>query len=138
MFKRILIPVDLTEKHQPVLDLAAQLAGPGSEAVLLHVIEAIPGLSAEEVEDFYRRLEKSAREHLQRLGKYLSDRKVAWQSQVLVGARVREVVRYAAEVQADLVMVTAPRLDPDNPGAGWTSLSWKIGLVAPCPVLLVK
>jgi nucleotide-binding universal stress UspA family protein len=139
MFKRILIPLDLTDKHQPVLNMAGEMAGQsGGEVILLHVIESIPGLPAEELAGFYRRLEKSAREHLQRSGQQLGKEQVSWTSEVLIGPRVQEIVRYAAEVDADLILVTAPRLDPDHAGAGWASLSWKIGLLAPCPVLLVR
>jgi nucleotide-binding universal stress UspA family protein len=69
MFKKILLPVDLTDKHGPALDLAADLAKQsGGGILLLHVIEVIAGLSMEEEKDFYGRLEKMARGHLKRLG----------------------------------------------------------------------
>jgi hypothetical protein len=41
-------------------------------------------------------------------------------------------------MQADLIVLTAPRIDPDHPVAGWASLSFKISLLAECPILLVK
>jgi hypothetical protein len=37
-----------------------------------------------------------------------------------------------------MIVLTAPRLDPNNPGASWGSLSYKISMLASCPVLLVK
>ena len=40
--------------------------------------------------------------------------------------------------RADLIVLTSPRPDPENPVALLGSLSHKIGLLAPCPVLLVK
>jgi hypothetical protein len=54
MFKRLLLPVDLTDKHASVVATAADLAQhAGGSMTLLHVIELIPGLSREEDRDFY-------------------------------------------------------------------------------------
>ena len=42
MFKKILVPVDLTDVHQPALDIAARLAKENDgEVTLLHVVEVI-------------------------------------------------------------------------------------------------
>lgn len=139
MFQRILLPLDLTDRHQRALDIAAEMAtAGGGTIILLHVIETIPGLSLEEEKEFYARLERAARSHLDRWGKPLTKRNVAWQGEVRFGSRAAECVRSAQEVAADLILLIAPRLDPANPGAGWGSMSYKIGLLAPCPVLLVK
>lgn len=139
MFKKILLPVDLSSKHQQALNAAADLAGPGGgEVILLHVIETISGVSMEEERVFYQRLEKAARKHLEQLAGQLIQRKVPWRTEVLFGNRGPEIVRRAAEQEIDLIVLTAPRIDLQNPGAGWASLSWKISLLSPCPVLLVK
>ena len=139
MFKKILLPVDLTDKHELALDTATDLAKQsGGEIVLLHVIEVIPGLSLKEERPFYNRLEKAARVHLERLGKQLSHRKASCRTEILYGNRGGEVVRFAAAAGIDLVVLTSPRLDPNNLGAGWGSLSYKIGILCQCPVLLVK
>jgi nucleotide-binding universal stress UspA family protein len=139
MFRNLLLPLDLTDRHGPALSLAAEYAARGGGAItLLHVIEVIPGLSMEEEREFYARLERTARGHLARLGKRLEERKVSWRAEVRYGHRAEESARYAAEAGADLVIVTAPRLDPDNPLRSWGSLSYKIGILSPCPVLLVK
>jgi nucleotide-binding universal stress UspA family protein len=139
MFKKILLPVDLTDKHGPALDVAADLAKQsGGEIVLLHVIEVIAGLSMEEERDFYSRLEKTARGHLGRLGGHLKHRAVAWRAEVLYGHRGAEVVRFATATGVDLIVLTSPRLDPSNLSAGWGSLSYKISIACQCPVLLVK
>jgi nucleotide-binding universal stress UspA family protein len=139
MFKNILLPVDLTERHQPVLDAAVELVRQSKgEITLLHVIEIIPGLSLDEERVFYNRLERMARAHLERLGQELTGRQVSWRLEVRYGHRAVEVARYAREQGSNLVVLTAPRLDPENPAAGWASLSYKIGLLSPCPVLLVK
>jgi len=139
MFNKILVPVDLTDKHKPVLATAASLAGlHNGQIILLHVIEVIAGLPKEEARDFYSRLEKKARSHLQKLGARLDRTKVSWRAEVLYGNRGREIVRYASASGADLVILTSPRLDPRHPAAGWASLSYKVGILSQCPVLLVK
>jgi nucleotide-binding universal stress UspA family protein len=139
MFKHILVPLDLSDKHQPALNVAQELARQGKGKVtLLHVIEVIPGLGLEEEKTFYERLERMARKHLERYGTSLAANQVSWEGKVVFGQRSPEVSRVAKEAGADLVVVTAPQFDPKNPGASWGSMSWKIGILAPCPVLLVK
>jgi nucleotide-binding universal stress UspA family protein len=139
MFKKILLPVNLTDKHQWALDVAADLAWQSrGEIVLLHVIEVIHGVSRDEERGFYDRLEKMAREHLKRLGGQLKHSSVRWRWEVLFGNRAAEVVRFAAATEADLIVLTSPRFDPNNPGAAWGSLSYKISFLCQCPVLLVK
>jgi nucleotide-binding universal stress UspA family protein len=139
MFKKILLPVDLSERHQQALDVAVNLANQSAgEVTLLHVIEVIAGLSLEEEKSFYKRLEKSARDHLGRLTDLLKQHQVAWRTDILYGHPGPEVIRYAAANDADLIVLTSPRIDPNNPGVGWGSLSYKISVMSQCPVLLVK
>ncbi len=139
MFKNILLPVDLTDKHGPALDAAGRLAEQnGGTVTLLHVVEVIPGLPMEEEGTFYGRLERMARGHLQQLAKRLEERKVPCKIEVRVGKRAADSVRYAAETAADLIVVTAPPVDPANPAAGLHSMSYTIGMFAQCPVLVVK
>jgi len=139
MFKKILLPVDLSDRHRQALEEAASLARQsGGEITLLHIIEVIAGLSLEEEREFYKRLEKSARNHLARLAGHLKQHQVAWRTEIIYGHRGPEVVRYAAENGVDLIVLTSPRIDPNNPGVGWGSLSYKISILSQCPVLLVK
>ena len=139
MLKHILLPVDLTDKHQKAVTIAAGLAGQfAAEVTLLHVIELIPGIAQEEEKEFYKRLERIARKHLERFSAGLTERQVSCRGEVLFGNRTAEVVRYAQERGVELIIVTAPQVTPANPAAGWGSLSYKIGALAACPVLLVK
>lgn len=138
MFRNVLVPVDLTDTHQRTLEIAAELAQGGGRVTLLHVVEVIPGLSFDEERDFYERLAGTAREHLNRLGRQIEQRQVPWRAEVVFGNRVAEDVRHAVEAKADLIALTSHRIDPQQPGAGWGTLSHKIGILAPCPVLLVK
>jgi nucleotide-binding universal stress UspA family protein len=138
-FQKILLPVDLSAKHGPALEVAAQLAGrDGGEVILLHVIEVIPGLEVSEEKHFYGRLEKLAAAHLEKLGEILKAKHVRQRPEILLGNRGAETVRYAREKGIDLIVVTSPPVDPKNLATSWGSLSYKIGLAANCPVLLVK
>ena len=139
MFNKILVPLDLTDKHQPALAIAAELAQQsGGEVTLLHVIEVIPGLSMDEEKSFYSRLDRAARKHLKRFANALAKRPITCREEILYGNRAREIARYAVETGADLIILTAPRIDPDNPAVSWGSLSYKVGILSQCPVLLVK
>src|ERR1700752_4521738 len=89
MFTKILLPVDLSDRHAQAVDAAASLAKQSGGAVtLLHIIEIIAGLTLEEEKNFYKRLEKSARDHLARLAEQLKRQQVAWRTEILYGHRV--------------------------------------------------
>ena len=139
MFKCLLLPLDLTDKHDKVVQTAAELAiQSGGSVTLLHVIELIPGLSREEDRAFYDRLEKSAQKHLDRIAQSLAAKQVPHHSAILFGHRVQETVRFAQEKNSDLIVLTSPTFDPAQPAVGWASLSFKISVLSPVPVLLVK
>lgn len=138
MFKNILVPLDLTDRHQRVLALAAALAGEGAQVTLLHVIEIIPGLGPQEDPEFYAQIERMARGRLWHMGRALAEHRIAAREALLYGNRAGEIVRYAQESGIDLIVLTAPRFDPQQPDAAFATLSYKVGILAPCPVLLVK
>src|SRR5262249_39376388 len=96
MFTKILLPVDLSDRHMQALEAATTLAKQsGGVVTLLHVIEIIAGLTLEEEKSFYKRLEKSARQHLTRLAEHLTQQQITWRMEILYGQRGPEVVRYA-------------------------------------------
>ncbi len=137
MFKTILLPIDLSDRHEQALHVARELAHAGDgEIVLLHVVEIIPGLPEEG--EFYSRLERVARKYLSALHDRLTGEKVPSRVEVIVGNRARAIVGQAEDTGADLIVLTAPRVDPDKVSAGLGSLSYMVGIFAPCPVLLVK
>jgi nucleotide-binding universal stress UspA family protein len=139
MFQRILVPVDLTDRHGPALDIAARLATEsGGEVVVLHVIELVYGLPREEDPPFYRRLETKANEYVGRLVQALEWKKIKVHSEILYGNRVAEITVFARQSGTDLIVLASHPFHPARPQAGWGSLSHQIGLLASCPVLLVK
>jgi nucleotide-binding universal stress UspA family protein len=139
MFRSILLPLDLSDRHVAAVDVAAELASQsGGTVVLLHVVELIPGLPLDDEPTFYGRLEKAAQRHLEGIARRLAEeQRVATECRVVFGHRAREVVAQADALGSDLIVLTAPRLDAGDP-SGWGSLSWKISVLAACPLLLVK
>jgi nucleotide-binding universal stress UspA family protein len=118
MFQKILVPVDLTDVHQPALDIAARLAQESAgEVTLLHVIEVITEVWAVEEHGFYDRLEQTARDHLVRLGHSLGERTVPRREEVVFGNRAPEIVRYAVEAGIDLIVLKSHRID-------WCAWPW--------------
>jgi nucleotide-binding universal stress UspA family protein len=139
MFKKILLPMDLTDKHRPAMHTAAELCVQSAgEVILFHAIETIPGLPLEEEKNFYRRLELAANDHLNRMVGELRAKKISCRHEVRLGHRTEETLRFAREQECDLIILTAPPFRPEKPAAGLGSLGWKIGVMAACPVLLVK
>jgi nucleotide-binding universal stress UspA family protein len=139
MFKRLLLPVDMTNNHEGAIQQAAELVRfAKGELTLLHIVERIPGLEAKEDQRFYDRLESSARAHLQRLASRLPADVTPAHVVVRFGSRAVDVALYAQEAGSDLIVLTCPSFDPKDPSVSWGSLSWKISLLAPCPVFLVK
>ncbi|MFL6195996.1 MAG: universal stress protein [Thermoanaerobaculia bacterium] len=141
MFRKILVPVDFTEKNQAALDSAVQVAdreGEGGEIMLLHVIETIEHIEFEEMSDFYRGLETRAIAKLFALQEKLQAAGVRVRHEVLFGKRTESIVRYAEEHGTDLVILSSHKVDRDHPALGLGTISYRIAIVARCPVLLVK
>jgi nucleotide-binding universal stress UspA family protein len=140
MFRKILVPVDFTEKNEAALDSAAQIAGAadGSEVTLLHVVETIEHIEFNEMSDFYRGLETRASARLFALEERLKEKGVNARHEILFGKRAETIVRYAEEKAADLMILSSHKVDRDHPALGLGTLSYATAIVARCPVLLVK
>ena len=138
MFNKILVPVDFSERSDAAVEGAITLARNGSEVRLFHVIEAISGVRVEDEEAFFERLERRARQVLEQHGQRLTEAGVSWDSEVVYGSRVRQIVRRAEQMEADLILLASHRLHPEKPGGGWGTLSYQVAILAPCSVLLVK
>lgn len=139
MFKNILVPVDLTDKNEAAVEAAASLARLTSgKVVLLHVIETLE-LPFDELEDFYRELEERAEPKMAQLCAPLIQAGFDSVDRVVVyGKRADEVVGYADQHDHDLIVLSSHRVDRANPGLAWATLSYKVAILAQCPVLLVK
>jgi nucleotide-binding universal stress UspA family protein len=137
MFRKILVPVDFTKKNLRAVRVASRMASPrGGTLTLLHVIERVDAGDPRSLAPFYRKLEASAR---QKVGALLAAAgAVPSKAEVLYGNRVNEILRFAAENKIDLIVMNSHRLPSRHPGESWGTISYKVGILSRCPVLLVK
>jgi len=143
MFRKILVPVDFTEKNQAAIQAALEVVGSHEEAEihLLHVIEKIEHVDDEEMKDFYRDLENRAVAKLTRLeeqGRAAASASTHVFHDLQIGKRAEAVLRYAEDREMDLIILSSHKVDRDHPALGWGTISYRIAIVARCPVLLVK
>jgi nucleotide-binding universal stress UspA family protein len=146
MFRRILVPLDLTEKAEAALEkaealaLAARDAGAQDAAVwLVHVIETIRDVDFDELRDFYEPIERRAQARLEQYAATLADDGVEVEVVVRYGNRVREIVASAREADADLVLLGSHRVEHHGSSAGGlATISYQVAALAPCSVLLLK
>ena len=138
-FRHILVPTDLTDRTEKALQLAGQLGSPaGARVTLIHVIETIPGLSLGEVKPFYERLERKARKAMEAFTRRTLAEAPAAACVLVRGRRAEEIVKYAAANEVDLIVLASHRVNPSLVDRDWGTISYKVGILAQCPVLLVK
>lgn len=139
MFRRILVPVDFTRKTLSAVRTAGRLARRlEGEVTLLHVIERIDDDSSV-LTKFYRQLEESARSNMRPLVEELTRKKVPVHSEILYGNRVAEILRFAEDSRTDLIVMSSHKLPVRRPTVeSWGTISYKVGILSRCPVLLVK
>lgn len=143
MFRKILVPVDFTEKNEAAIEAALQIAAgrnPDDEAqiYLLHVIETIEHVEFDEMKDFYRELENRSVAKLTKLEERIRQAGVKGFHDLQYGKRAEAIVRYAEDHGMDLIVLSSHKVDRDHPALGWGTISYRIAIVARCPVLLVK
>ena len=138
MFRNILVPTDLTEKSAKALEIAL---GVGSKdhcrVTLLHVIETIED-GDEEFHDFYQRLKDRAYKAMKEMVSRLKIGSFHLHQEVVCGNRVKEIVRYALEKEMDLIVMASHPIDPKVPSEGWATISYRVGILSHCPVMMVK
>ena len=138
MFRRIVVPVDLTAKNARAIAAARELAMQGrGQVFVLHVIEMLDA-PFDELADFYKQLEARAREQLEALTRPLQEAGVLLEQHVRYGKRVAEIVRYAEERDADLILIGSHRPEPEHPKETLLTISHQVAIVASCPVLVLK
>ena len=139
MFKNILVPTDFVDDNQHAPEIAVKLCSMGNGKVtLLHVIEVIQNTTFEEFEDFYGGLEKRSFKGLNTIIDRLERSESSIEPRVVYGNRTQEIVRFAEENDADLIIMKSHKVDLDEPSQGWGTISYKVSILAQCPVLLVK
>ncbi len=138
MFRRVLVPTDFTPRSRRAAGVAVRLAASAKgETTLLHVIERIDAGAPGAFAAFYRKLEKSARQKLEGSVDELRRKGARARAELVYGRRVDEILRYAEGNRIDLIVMSSHKL-PRLRGEAWGTISYKVGLLARCPVLLVK
>lgn len=137
MFRKVLVPVDFTEKNRKALRMAVGLVEDGGEVTLLHVIETISDVPFDELEEFYRRIEERSRGGMEDLAANVDREGYSLREEITYGRRARQIVAWAERDGSDLLVVSAQSIDPDRPREEWLNLSHAVALLARCPVLLV-
>ena len=139
MFRNILVPVDFTLKNESALNTALDLVrGKEAKITLLHVIELIEHVELEEMADFYRSLETRAAAKLYGLEERFKQALIPVYQDIVCGKRAETIVKYAEEREMDLIVLSSHQVDRDHPALSVGAISYRIAIVARCPVLLVK
>jgi universal stress protein A len=138
MFQNILVPVDLTDKNLRAIETACDLAlETGGGLTFLHVIETLD-LPFDEMAGFYERLEKEAVLRMAELAEPVVAAGVDVGQQIEYGKRAEQIVKFAEREAVEIIVLNSHRVKLEDPGSGWATLSYKIAILAQCPVLLVK
>ncbi len=139
MFKNILVPTDLSEKSIKALDIAAKIGAENERQIsLLHVIETIEDTDYEEFEEFYGKLKNRAHKKMEEIANRCGDKNIIIQRRVVFGKRVREIVRFAHENAIDLIILSSHKIDKIDAAEGWATISYRVGILSHCPVMMVK
>ena len=138
MFKKIMVPIDLSDAKNPAIQIAKRIATQNkAELTLLHVIEKIEYLPSDETKTFYARLKRRGSERLRKIAdKIDSDSEIV--TKIILENRAKSIVEYAAENRIDLIVMNSHRIDLKEPNRGWGTISYKVAILSQCPVLLVK
>ena len=138
MFHHILVPIDFTEKSMAGVEVAMEHARRfGARLTLLHVIEELELITEQESKSFYRRLENQAKARMLEFVKKIPSEGIEIQHRLAFGHRAQMIVHSAEEVEADLIILSSHRIDPEN-AQGWGTISYRVALLSSCSVLLVK
>jgi nucleotide-binding universal stress UspA family protein len=128
---RILYCTDFSNRSEQAREYAVSLAVEyGAELTLLHVAEKTPDLA---------RAGAITKEHTNKLNKLLSEteqKSLTVRTTVRFGKPYEEIVRYAAETHASLIIMTARGGDAVD-RAVFGSTSYRVIQLGPCPVLAI-
>jgi nucleotide-binding universal stress UspA family protein len=141
MYDSILVPVDLSESNDRVLDRAEALGDPDRTAVtLLHVIELLEDIPLDEDDGFYEELRENADAKMNPWAGRLADAGFDVTAEITYGNRGQEIVSLAREDAVDLVIMRSHVIDPDEAESRDQvgTVSHQVALFAPCSVLMVR
>lgn len=140
MFRHVLVPLDLSTKNQRALDAALKLAkSEGAVATLLHVVQTLDQIPFEDMRAFYEKLGAASTAKLARHASRFRKRGIRVNEEVLYASAVlEEIVDFVRAKGVDLIVLSSHRIGAGRSLRDWGTLSYKLAIAAPCPVLLVK
>ena len=139
MFRKILVPTDFSKKHINPLEVAGNIATTYKGVIhLLHVVEIIADTTLAEYEDFYMKLEKSAQKKMKALIDSRQGSAVQIVPHVVYGNRVQEILHFTEKNKIDLIIMNSHKVEMKDPLQSWGTISYKLALLADCPIMLVK
>jgi len=138
MFRQVLVPLDFTPKNEAAVAVARSVTTVDGTLTLLHVIERIGEETDGELDAFYARLEERSGERMTAMLAGLADAPFATRSRIVYGRRAQAIVEVARDLGCDLIVMSSHQIAPDRPASDWISISHKVAILAPCPILLVK
>jgi universal stress protein A len=140
MFKNILVPTDLTDKSIKALEIAVNMTKDNAcRITLLHVVETIDDDEGEvEFQEFYNKLAGRAGKKMAELVNEYGTDKIDIHTEIIYGKRVSEIVKYASANDIDLIILSSHKLEDMESMDGWATISYRVGILAPCPVMMVK
>jgi nucleotide-binding universal stress UspA family protein len=114
MFKKILIPLDLTDKQSTEVIFSPALNFVNAFNARIHLLHVIPDFGLKIVEDYLPKGWKSNQKEkseklLQDVIKRYIPEEIAVKTHIGYGAVYDQVITYAAKIEADLIIVSAVR-----------------------------
>lgn len=140
MFKKILVPIDVSQSDSGAAGLkaAAELGGKaGAELVLLNVTSPVPNLVAVQLPSNYMdAAQESARKALEELASRVGLKSGSYEIQTAQGGAYDEILSAAKSSGADLIVVASHQPGLSDYLLG--STAGKIVRHATCSVLVVR
>ena len=136
MFKKILVPVDLThiDLGAQMINQAREIGGKSAEIILTHVVYDIPAYAAVEISgELLGKTHKWAKAELEKLAK---DNKVSGPVDLRHGSPGTAILEAATEHGADLIIIGSHKPGVADYFLGSTAS--RVVRHAQCPVLVLR
>lgn len=142
MYKKILVPVDGSDKSFKAAHHAAKIAEKmDGKITLFHVLPQPPSYYMRSVDNIHQIIlheaEKYASEVMQATKKQLAGFRITIECQTVIGHAADEICRKAREENFDLIVIGSRGLG-ELAGYIMGSVSNRVVRHAPCPVLVVR
>jgi nucleotide-binding universal stress UspA family protein len=134
---RVVVPIDFSDKSLTAIDTALQLVGDATDVTVIHVLQKVstvePGSIWSSVTDDAR-IQHASKALLERLEEYTP---IAISVEVCVGDPGQEIVDFAEQEKADLIVLTSHgRTGIKRLLIG--SVAERVIRLAHCPVLILR